>query len=77
MTTIAPRLIEYDNIRWNADWCKRCYICVEACPRQALELKDDAIIEIEGLCDRTGLCQRLCPDLAIEVIKPTSREGQR
>jgi 2-oxoglutarate ferredoxin oxidoreductase subunit delta len=77
MTTIAPRLIEYDNIRWNADWCKRCYICVEACPRQALELKDDAIIEIEGLCDRTGLCQRLCPDLAIEVIKPMSREGQQ
>ncbi len=76
MTTIAPRLIEYDNIRWNADWCKRCYICVEACPRQALELKDDAIIEIEGLCDRTGLCQRLCPDLAIEVIEPTSRKGQ-
>ena len=76
MTTVAPKLIEYDNIRWNADWCKRCYICVEACPRQALELKDDAIIEIEGLCDRTGLCQRLCPDLAIEVIKPRSREGQ-
>jgi 2-oxoglutarate ferredoxin oxidoreductase subunit delta len=76
MTTIAPKLIEYDNIRWNADWCKRCYICVEACPRQALELKDDAIIEIEGRCDRTGLCQRLCPDLAIEVIEPMSREGQ-
>jgi len=76
MTTVAPKLIEYDNIRWNADWCKRCYICVEACPRQALELKDDAIIEIEGLCDRTGLCQRLCPDLAIEVIEPRSRERQ-
>jgi len=76
MTTVAPKLIEYGNIRWNADWCKRCYICVEACPRQALELKDDAIIEIEGLCDRTGLCQRLCPDLAIEVIEPRSREGQ-
>ena len=76
MTTIAPKLIEYDNIRWNANWCKRCYICVEACPRQALELKDDAIIELESRCDRTGLCQRLCPDLAIEVIKPRSREGQ-
>lgn len=76
MTTIAPNLIEYDNIRWNADWCKRCYICVEACPRQALELKDDAIIEIEGRCDRSGLCQRLCPDLAIEVIEPRSREGK-
>ena len=76
MTTIAPNLIEYDNIRWNADWCKRCYICVEACPRQALELKDDAIIEIEGRGDRSGLCQRLCPDLAIEVIEPRSREGK-
>ena len=77
MTVAAPKLIEYDNIRWNALWCKRCYICVEACPRQALELKDDAIIEIEGRCDRTGLCQRLCPDLAIEVIKPRSQEGKR
>ncbi|RLC70126.1 MAG: ferredoxin [Chloroflexi bacterium] len=76
MTTIAPRLVEYANIRWNADWCKRCLICVEACPRQALILKDDAIIEVEG-CDRTGLCQRLCPDLAIEVIRPKSAEGQR
>ena len=76
MTTVAPRLTEYDRIRWNADWCKRCYICVEACPKQALELKDDAIIEIEGRCDRTGLCQRLCPDLAIEVIEPRSGEGQ-
>jgi len=73
---MALKLIEYDNIRWNADWCKRCYICVEACPRQALELKDDAIIELESRCDRTGLCQRLCPDLAIEVIEPRSREGQ-
>ena len=77
MTIIASKLIEYDNIRWNASWCKRCYICVEACPRQALELKDDAIIEIKGRCDRTGLCQRLCPDLAIEVIKPRSQEGQQ
>ena len=76
MTTAAPRLIEYDNIRWNAFWCKRCYICVEACPRQALELKDDAIMEIEGRCDRTGLCQRLCPDLAIEVIEPRSQKRQ-
>ena len=37
MTTVAPRLIEYPGIRWNPDWCKRCYICVEACPRQALD----------------------------------------
>jgi len=76
MTTAAPKVIEYTNIRWNPEWCKRCLICVEACPRQALVLRDDAIIEVEG-CDRTGLCQRLCPDLAIEVIEPRSKEGRR
>jgi 2-oxoglutarate ferredoxin oxidoreductase subunit delta len=77
MTTAAPRLIDYPSIQWNADWCKRCYICVEACPRQALELKNDAIIEIEGRCDRTGLCQRLCPDMAIEVRAPRSKGENR
>ncbi len=75
MITTGPRLIEYSNIRWNSDWCKRCLICVEACPRQALTLRDDAIVEIDGRCDQAGLCQRLCPDLAIEVIE--SGEGRR
>ncbi len=76
MATATAKLVEYTNIRWNPDWCKRCLICVEACPRQALVLKDDAIIEV-GHCDRTGLCQRLCPDLAIEVMEPRSKEGRR
>ena len=75
MTTVIPRWIDYHNIRWNPDWCKRCHICVEACPHQALSLKDDAIIELDG-CDRTGLCQRFCPDLAIEVIDPRTKGGQ-
>ena len=74
MTTVMPRWIDYQKIRWNPDWCKRCHICVEACPHQALSLKDDAIVELEG-CDRTGLCQRLCPDLAIEVINPKTKGG--
>ena len=75
--TISPaKLVEYTKIRWNPDWCKRCLICVEACPRQALLLEDDAVVEVEGRCDRTGLCQRLCPDLAIEVIEPRSKGGQ-
>ena len=75
MTTVTARWTDYDKIRWNTDWCKRCHICVEACPHQALALRDDAIIELEG-CDRTGLCQRLCPDMAIEVINPRTKGGQ-
>ena len=73
MITVAPRLIGYANIRWNPDWCKRCLICVGDRPRQALTLRDDTITEVEGRCDQTGLCQRLCPDLAIDVIEPRSR----
>jgi 2-oxoglutarate ferredoxin oxidoreductase subunit delta len=76
VTTVTPRLIEYSKLRWNADWCKRCHICVEACPRQALVLHDDAIVQLET-CDRTGICEMLCPDLAIELIEPKMKGGQR
>jgi 2-oxoglutarate ferredoxin oxidoreductase subunit delta len=55
------------NIRWVDDWCKRCNICVEICPKATLVLTHDAIIEAED-CIRCGLCERYCPDLAIEVL---------
>jgi 2-oxoglutarate ferredoxin oxidoreductase subunit delta len=77
MADTRTNTIEYPSIRWNGDWCKRCFICVEGCPRQALELKNDIIVEIEGRCDRTGLCQRLCPDLAIEVRNPRGGEDEQ
>ncbi len=67
----TSRWINYTKVRWNPDWCKRCHICVEACPRHVLVLRDDAIIQLEG-CDQTGVCQRFCPDLAIEVITSES-----
>jgi 2-oxoglutarate ferredoxin oxidoreductase subunit delta len=76
MTTEKSRWVEYAKIRWNPDWCKRCYICVEACPKQALVLCDDAIVQLES-CDQAGLCQRLCPDLAIEVIEPRSKVAKQ
>jgi NAD-dependent dihydropyrimidine dehydrogenase PreA subunit len=65
-TTI--KYIDYPSVRWNATWCKRCFICVEACPQHALEITSEGVVEIEGLCIRCGLCERQCPDLAIEVI---------
>ena len=75
-TESAARIIEYSKVRWNADWCKRCHICVEACPKQALILKNDTIVQLDG-CDRLGVCQRMCPDMAIEVISPRSSEVKR
>jgi 2-oxoglutarate ferredoxin oxidoreductase subunit delta len=63
----APTIVDFVNIRWVDDWCKRCNICVEICPKDSLVLTHDAIIEAED-CIRCGLCERYCPDLAIEVI---------
>lgn len=63
----APTVVDYVNIRWVDEWCKRCNICVEICPKDTLVLTHDAIIEAED-CIRCGLCERYCPDLAIEVL---------
>jgi NAD-dependent dihydropyrimidine dehydrogenase PreA subunit len=63
----APTIVDFVNIRWVDDWCKRCNICVEICPKDSLVLTHDAIIEAED-CIRCGLCERYCPDLAIEVL---------
>ena len=61
------RWVDYTNITWNPVFCKRCDICVEICPKGTLVLRNDAIIEEEN-CILCGLCERYCPDLAIEMI---------
>ena len=62
------------NIRWVDEWCKRCNICVEICPKDSLLLTHDAIIEATD-CIRCGLCERYCPDLAIEVLPKRDEQG--
>ena len=61
------RWVDYSNISWNPVFCKRCDICVDICPKDTLVLRNDAIIE-EQNCILCGLCERYCPDLAIEMI---------
>jgi 2-oxoglutarate ferredoxin oxidoreductase subunit delta len=64
---LDPTIVDYVNIRWVDEWCKRCNICVEICPKDSLLLTHDAIIEATD-CIRCGLCERYCPDLAIVVL---------
>lgn len=61
------RWVDYTNISWNPVFCKRCDICVDICPKGTLVLRNDAILEEEN-CILCGLCERYCPDLAIEMI---------
>lgn len=61
------RWVDYANISWNPVFCKRCDICIEICPKDTLVMRNDAVIE-EQNCILCGLCERYCPDLAIEMI---------
>ena len=54
----------------NPKWCKGCGICVEFCPKKALELKHEKVrIADEEACILCGLCELRCPDSAIYIEK--------
>jgi ferredoxin len=44
-----------------------CQACVQACPRQAIRLTDEALTLDGGRCDGCGLCVPACPEQAISV----------
>ena len=49
------------------DMCAGCMACIEICPRNAIQIKDDlksynAVID-ESICVNCGLCERVCPNL--------------
>ena len=66
------------NINIDAERCKGCRICVEACPKQIIDL-DGGIINTRGFnparvidieaCIACGSCAVMCPDCAIEITE--------
>jgi len=49
-------------------WCKGCGICVEFCPKSALELVNEKprLKEVNE-CILCGLCEQRCPDYALYI----------
>ena len=52
--------------------CTGCGNCVEACPPQALSLKDDKAELRAELCEECGFCAPECPVEAINIPFPVS-----
>ena len=57
------------EIRINEKNCKACYICVEFCPKQVLEIKGTCV-SVKNLeaCIKCMQCELRCPDFAIQVF---------
>jgi 2-oxoglutarate ferredoxin oxidoreductase subunit delta len=53
----------------NREWCKGCRICVEFCPKDALatDKLEKAKLAYPEKCISCGICELLCPDLAIQL----------
>jgi len=53
----------------NREWCKGCGICVEFCSKDALVMDEmeKANLAYPKKCNSCGMCELLCPDLAIEL----------
>jgi len=51
----------------NKEWCKKCRICIDLCPNNALISDEEGYPKYEKLCTRCKLCELRCPDFAIEV----------
>ena len=58
------------------DWCKGCAICIDRCPKDALEESDKLNkrgirpprLKEENECNFCRFCELICPDLAITVL---------
>ena len=59
-----------------AERCKGCGLCVDACPKQILRIDPDVInhkghspaqMTDETRCTKCGFCVLMCPDCAIPV----------
>lgn len=64
-------------IEIDAKWCKGCGLCIWQCPKQVFVMGHDRnekgylvpVSEHIGQCVGCQMCERICPESCIAVIK--------
>ncbi len=56
----------------NETFCKSCAACAEACPFEAIQVKDVAMVSWET-CMGCGVCVGRCPNNAITLVRDTGK----
>ena len=51
----------------DAEKCTGCGSCVDECPSEAIELKDDLAVVDDEACSDCGVCVDVCPTEAITL----------
>ena len=51
----------------DSEKCTGCESCVESCPLDAIEMKDDIAVVDEDTCGDCGACVDACPVEAISM----------
>jgi len=51
----------------DAEKCTGCESCVESCPLDAIEMKDDVAVVDDETCGDCGACVDVCPVEAISM----------
>ncbi len=76
------------NIHMDKNCCKGCYICINICPKQVFKPSKKRnkygtnmpMVFQEEACITCRMCERMCPDGAINVVKekePIKKEGEK
>jgi len=79
-----PKAVE-GEIHIVDDRCKGCSFCVEFCPNDVLELSTHYNIKgyhpprvvAPDRCTYDGLCESMCPDAAIFIIRREVKDDQK
>ena len=62
-------------LTWTPFFCKHCFTCINICPVKNLKFNEDEMASL-GKCTQCELCQKYCPDFAIEVEAKKKKKKQ-